>query len=272
MKKNMNKKGFTLVETIVVVAIITIVTGVTIVSIGDSYQRYQNAADAASERQFPQVMQLTKDNILDARNNNRVYIAIQGSGDSYEHGDEGGTNNGGGNVLPTPSESSATSSEQTTASSEQTTASTSESTTATTSESTTASTSESSTGTTSTAAPEPTTTTQPAGNGGSGGISSARMVGGTGNGVGNGVSSLNDNHDGSYSASLVYRDWETAQVTIWDNGDGTYDLRIDNGQNAIGGVIGYNSNSHYCSSGYRFTLSDNDMSRLSSTYGFTFGS
>ena len=53
MKKMMNKKGFTLIETVLVVAIITIVAGVTIVSIGDSFNKYQAAAEQARNREFP---------------------------------------------------------------------------------------------------------------------------------------------------------------------------------------------------------------------------
>ena len=95
MKKNMNKKGFTLVETILVVAVITLVTGVTFVSIGNSFDRYRNQADFARNREFPEAMLLTKEKILGVDNNSRIASALQGSGGAeYAHGGGAGGEQG----------------------------------------------------------------------------------------------------------------------------------------------------------------------------------
>ncbi|MCQ2505431.1 MAG: prepilin-type N-terminal cleavage/methylation domain-containing protein, partial [Saccharofermentans sp.] len=94
MKKNLNKKGFTLIEAIVVVAIITIVTGVTVISIGSSMERYQQSAADAANRQFPEAMILTRRNILDANNNGRIRQALDRNGSNYTHGDGNGESSG----------------------------------------------------------------------------------------------------------------------------------------------------------------------------------
>ena len=94
MKKNINKKGFTLVETILVVAVITLVTGVTFVTIGNSLDKYRESAEFANNRQFPEAMLLTKEKILGIGNNSRIANALSGTGAGYAHSG-GGT---GGNA------------------------------------------------------------------------------------------------------------------------------------------------------------------------------
>ena len=148
MKKNINKKGFTLIETVLVVAIITIVTGVTIVSIGDSYSRYQTAAEQARNREFPEVMLLTKERVLHASNNTRIQMALEGSAaGGYAHG-EGGSGDadviGGGSGSETEASSETAAPSATTAPSatSATTTTTTTTTTETTATSTTAATTE----------------------------------------------------------------------------------------------------------------------------------
>ena len=167
MKKNINKKGFTLIETVLVVAIITIVTGVTIVSIGDSYSRYQTAAEQARNREFPEVMLLTKERVLHASNNTRIQMALEGSAaGGYAHG-EGGSGDadiiGGGSGSETEASSETAASSETTApsatSATETTATSATTTTTTTATETTATSATTAATTETTAAPASGSTT-----------------------------------------------------------------------------------------------------------------
>ncbi len=139
MKKNLNKKGFTLIEAVVVVAIITIVTGVTVISVGSSMERYQQSANEAANRQFPEAMVLTRRNILDVSNNQRVREALNGRSAGYNHSDDGSVGGDsedtlGNNPAPQPSQTTPT---QTTPAATTPTATTPEATTTTTTEATT---------------------------------------------------------------------------------------------------------------------------------------
>lgn len=137
MKKNLNKKGFTLIEAIVVVAIITIVTGVTVISVGSSMERYQQSANEAANRQFPEAMVLTRRNILDVSNNQRVREALNGRSAGYNHSDDGGVGGDsedtlGNNPAPQPSQTTPAATTPTTTTTEATTTTTTEATTTTT--------------------------------------------------------------------------------------------------------------------------------------------
>lgn len=90
---------------------------------------------------------------------------------------------------------------------------------------------------------------------------------------GSGVMSVTQNSDGSTTVGLLYNQWCDGSVKIWKNGDGSYDIQgVNNGGNVIGNALsstGAKVNWEEINNNKRFTLTDDQAQKLAKLYGFT---
>lgn len=117
-----------------------------------------------------------------------------------------------------------------------------------------------------TATPEPTKAPE-GGAGGSGAVTYGGSYGKRGD-PGNSVLGIQNNPDGSTTVSVCYQQWNDGTVTVWNNGDGTYDFRINSDNTYyINGILGtWNHGGNQ-----RWTLSDSEKEKLEKAYGFKIG-
>ncbi len=110
---------------------------------------------------------------------------------------------------------------------------------------------------------------------GGGAVSFSGTTHQSGNGVGNAVSKIKQNDDGSTTIGLVYSDWQVGTVQIWKNPNGTYDIQGVDGR--IGDVIGNAVSSTGASpnwsclnSNTKYTLSPSEVAAIEKVYGIKF--
>lgn len=112
-------------------------------------------------------------------------------------------------------------------------------------------------------------------NPGSGAVSFSGSTKQKGNGVGNAVSTIHQNEDGSTTIGLVYSDWQVGTVQIWKNSDGTYDIHgvdgkisdvIGNAVSSVGGSPNWAS----LNSNTKYTLSPSEVAAIEKVYGIKF--
>lgn len=121
----------------------------------------------------------------------------------------------------------------------------------------------------------PSETTEPTqtasgGNSGSGTVTFDGKYGERGDYSKNNVLGLKNNPDGSSTVSVSYMGWGNGDITIWNNGDGTYDysVKTDSGEgqcvNQVLGNWGQGENK-------RWKLSASEKEKLEKAYGFKIG-
>lgn len=241
-----NRKGFTLLEMMVVVAMIVFIAGVAFTGAAQYIERsreitYRNNAHAAALAEEDKVVEAyltsTRPRPASGTTDNEVHHAGVSSSTTTYNGGGGG---GGGGATPTePSEATTT----TTQAPETTTTQPPEETT--------------------TQPPEETTASGIAGEGGNVTCSNPLVKLGD---PGNGVVSITNNADGSQTIRVVYNQWNDGEFTIKKANGNKYKIKMTSDNNYfLGAIIGYD---HDYSK--EFQLSKDEKNALRDAYGLTF--
>ena len=231
-----NRRGFTLVEMVIVIAIIVFLAGVTLNGLSQYSKRANdlkanmNAHSAAIQSQEAIIdgyLMSSRPTTANATTNNSVQAG--GQNIPYEQ--------------PTETSQTQATAPQTEATQAQTEATTTQ------------------TEATTTTTQAPTETEAPANEDGPKVEAKNGFV--TRGTPGNGVISIQKNADGSVNVKLLYNQWNDGEAVIKKNADGSFTLRSLSGNNYyLGDKLGYN---HDYSNGFK--LSNGDINKLKSTFG-----
>ncbi len=230
-----NRKGFTLVEMVCVVAIIVFLSAVALKNVSE-YTKHARDLDA-NVKAFSakaQEQQVVVDGYL---NFSRDY-ATAGTSNTSLH-----PNGPSANPQPPPPPAEVP-----------------------TLPSATPSTEPSATPSTEPSTTPPTTPSAPSAGGPKVNATTTKSIVKPGNGVGSGVQSITDNADGSITVTLLYKDWNSGVVNIRKNPDGSYYVLQSNETNMyfIAEVFDNNYGSDYAGG---FQLTTSQINKLESVYG-----
>ena len=234
-----NRKGFTLVEMVIVVAIIVFISAVALKNFSE-YTKHARDLDANIDAfsAKTQEQQVVVDGYL---NFSRDY-ATAGTSNTSLH-----PNGPNANPQPPPPPAEAPTAPSATPS-------TQPSATPSTEPSTEPSTT------------PPTTPSAPPAGGPKVKATTTKSIVQPGNGVGSGVQSITENADGSITVTLLYNDWNSGVVNIRKNPDGSYYVLQSNESNVyfIAAVFDNNYGSNYAGG---FQLTSSQVNKLETVYG-----